>query len=175
MSIQSLTLVVCLFVTTLSANAEIYRSTDAEGNVIYTDQPLPGAKTVDLPGLTSYESPAYSTSTPAAADTEAQPTAVYTEFSISKPANDETIRDNTGEVRIAIAMSPALKPGHVVVLNMDGQIYKGNTTQYTLQNVDRGTHELQAHIEDASGEKQTEVVSRTFHLKRFSILNKPSQ
>jgi len=174
MSLQSITLAVCISLVTLSANAEIYRSTDAEGNVVYSDQPRPGSKTVDLPGLTSYQSPAYSTQTPSnSPGADSKQTSIYSNFNISSPANDETVRANSGEISVSISLSPGLKAGHIVVINMDGQIFKGKNTLYNLSNVDRGTHVLKAHVEDAAGEKQTDVVSHTFHLKRTSV-NSPA-
>ena len=172
MSIHTIALTILISAASTVAYAEIYRSTDAEGNVIYSDQPRPGAKTMNLPGLTSYPGTAYSTSSTnnASAD-QSKNKPVYSEFNISTPANDETIRANSGDISVSLGVSPALKAGHVVVLDVNGQQFKGNSTLFNLKNVDRGTHILKAHIENAAGEKQTDVVSNTFHLKRASVLN----
>ena len=47
----SIKCLVAIVAVTLSAiaQAEIYESKDAEGNVVFTDSPAPGAEAVDLP------------------------------------------------------------------------------------------------------------------------------
>ncbi len=41
-------LLVCLFFASATALAQVYQSTDADGNTVFSDQPLPGGVEVDV-------------------------------------------------------------------------------------------------------------------------------
>ncbi|NNG11833.1 MAG: DUF4124 domain-containing protein, partial [Halobacteria archaeon] len=48
---------VLLLLWTGLAQAEVYKSTNADGEVIFSDQPSPGAEQVQLPELPTYSAP----------------------------------------------------------------------------------------------------------------------
>ncbi len=176
MNRKRLLILLGLFSLCQPAYAEIYRWTDEAGTVIYSDQPRQGAETVDLPGITSYRSPAIPTESAAADSTQDfdEESASYEAFAISSPANDATIRDNSGRVEVSLSLTPALQEGHSVVYELDGEQFKVEGVSHALTNVDRGTHTLKAHIVDSQGKAVTAVAKTTFHLKRISILRKPT-
>lgn len=158
----------------LLANAAIYKSVDADGNVVFSDTPLPGGKEVILPPTPTYTPrPLAVPAAGAGAGTTQAPTA-YTSLLIVSPADGATIRDNTGAVAVNLVVEPPMteKSGHKLVVILDGkpQESAGNSTQVTLSDVERGSHTLRASILNADGQVQFSSGAVTFHLKRESIL-----
>lgn len=149
----------------------VYKYVDSDGNVIYTDQPRPGAERVKLPEPSTYSPPKLPPATPPAAEKdEAQD--IYTSLAISSPGNDETIWDNTGNITVTYSLKPALKSkrGHRMVVLVDGQALEPlKDTRVLLENVDRGTHHLKARIIDADGAVLIESGETTVHLHRQSV------
>lgn len=152
------------------AQAEIYRWVDSSGNTIYSDQPHKNAEEVKLPDITSYRSEPVKNS-----PTTTEPTAKaerYTTFKITEPANESTIRDNTGKVVVSLEVVPKLHKGDQVVFDVDGQVFKQRATRQTFTDVPRGTHILKVHIIDAQGKAVSPVATSQFYVKRASILNR---
>jgi len=167
--------------------APVYKSVDSQGRVIYSDVPPSGAATaVELPAANIYtpELPTDSGSTSAnatdpatASDTEIS-TTEYVSVAIITPAHDAALRNNSGQVQVVVSTTPALDlaAGHQLRLLLDQQpISAGPTTQFTLDNVDRGTHSLSAQIVNAQGELLLQSASSTFHLLRYSALTAPNR
>lgn len=98
----------------------------------------------------------------------------YASLQILRPHQDETIHDNNGRVPVALHLVPALQTaqGHRIQILLDGRPYGSDRagTQFTLDNVDRGTHTLQAMVVDRAGDKLIASDSVTFHLWRASRL-----
>jgi hypothetical protein len=171
-----------------AAATTVYRSVDSEGRVVFSDTPPgPGesAETVEIREPTSFEAPA----TPPPADASATwdwdmtasgeeegGTFTYTAATVLSPANDESVRENSGTVTIVAGVDPELRPGHQIQVLMDGQIVAttgGN--QVTLTEVDRGTHTLLVRVVDESGAILIEGVPSTFHMQRYAPLLAPNR
>lgn len=152
-----------------AASADVYRSVDEDGNIIYSDTPSEGAEKIDLreaqtvesqPGTESfqYEPP------------ESDPPPRYKEVAITSPQNDESIRANSGNITIRMSVNPSLRPGDSLVLTMDGkEIASGRSTSVSLENVDRGTHSLSARVVGRDGKSLVSSDPVKFHLMRHSI------
>ncbi len=165
----------------LLVSGAVYKSVGPDGKVTYSDQPQPGATEVELPKFPAAPLPApatTSTTAPAASGPQggAQNAAPafkgYSTLSIVTPANDGTIRENTGSVEVTIASVPEWDPqwGHSIKVLLDGKPLpdRYTTPTFQLKNADRGTHTLQAIVLDA---KQNELITSptiTFHMKRHS-------
>lgn len=160
----------------LPAVAAIYRTVDANGNVVFTDMPSgPDAKPVELQQPSTY-APRTLPTQRSAADAEAaeqgEPTASsYTRVEIVSPQMDETIRDNTGLVTVSVALQPRLRPGDSLTLLMNGEVLVKDlkTTNLPISNVDRGSHELQALVVDDTGSEVGRSEPVTFHLHRAAL------
>ena len=154
----------------LVAGAAIYRSVDKDGNVIFSDQPQPGAKQLKLPPIPTYSPPTPEPSSGKKKKTPAE--AGYTHFSISQPSNDATIRSNTGTVQVHLSLKPRLHAGDHIVMKVDGQPYGGKltTTQISFQNLPRGTHTIEAEVVGADGKVLISTSGVTIHLHRASRL-----
>ncbi len=174
MNKKRLLLLLPLFGFCLPATGEIYRWTDENGEVIYSDQPRQGAETVKLPGITSYRGPSTpKSSRPVTSNDKGKASYNrYKTFNIASPVNDSTIRENSGRVDVSLVLDPPMFEGDSVVYELSGQRFKVVGSSHSLSNVDRGTHTLKAHIVDSKGQQVSPVVSTTFHLKRISTLNK---
>lgn len=152
--------------------AAVYKWVDEQGNVVYSDQPRPGAEQVKVPPVSTYPAPPLPPRT-AGADAPKAPAPAYTQVSIVQPSHDSTVRNNAGVVVISALLEPPLRSdlGHQIVLSMDGEPVgePGPTTAIQLSNVDRGTHTLQVSVVDDAGEVLASSEPSTFHMRRVSI------
>lgn len=160
------------------AIAAVYKWVGPDGKTMYTDQPRPGAKEVDLPKYPPAQpKPAPVAKTAGEDKTTAKPAEPafpgYKKVALVKPVNDETVRENSGAVEVALELEPAWDPklGHKITVSLDGkdlpEVY--TTPQFQLQNVDRGSHSLQVTVSDAKDVPLSTSNSVTFHLMRQSV------
>ena len=162
-----------LFITTLclifslALTAEVYRSVDKNGNVVFTDQPSPDAELIELDELQTIDAPTRGNFeyTPP----PEKPAPRYSAVTIISPQNDLAIRDNAGNVTVNIATQPDLRSSDELVLFMDGkEIILGKSTAKAFTALDRGTHQLRAAVRDANGRILKSSPSVVFHLLRQS-------
>ena len=171
-----------LAVSSLAAAQTIYRTTDAEGNVVFTDDPDRGGEKVELEPLTVVPSrdEARSAQPPTRAEpaapnraaTPAAPFMPYDRFAIRAPANESTLPTGAaGNVTVELAIEPALREDHRVRLLLDGQISQSalHTDAFLLNNLPRGEHVLQAELLDAAGEVRHRSETVTLYVQRASI------
>ena len=155
-----------LLLFSVSGYADVYRSVDAQGNVIFSDVETEGAEKVVVPETQTLPplSDGNFKYTPAK-----QPEAeLYTGLEILSPKNEESIRENTGDITVTVSVSPRLARGHTLVLYMDGkEVATGSGSSFSLTNVDRGSHSLRAVIKDSEDRIRKSSASSTFHLLRF--------
>ena len=158
-------LIVIMFSLCAASGAQdIYRTVDQNGNVIFSDVPTKGAEKIQLKETTTIKS---LDSVPSTVVTPAPPKeAAFSYKSIS-------IRDNTGDVSIKVEVEPTLRPGHQVVVYLDGkETTQGTGIAFSLENIDRGTHQLRASIKDPDGHILISSKSTTFHLLRQSVIKR---
>jgi hypothetical protein len=157
-----------------AASAAVYKSVDAQGNVVYTDDPEGNGEPVKLPPLSTVPPPKYLTSPPAStlpgADSQAP---VYQQLAIAAPASDETLRDNTGDVTVKVALQPALDKaaGHRLQYFLDGQSQGEPATsdKALYPNVPRGAHTAEVAVVDPDGNELQRSPSVRFYLHRQSV------
>lgn len=160
------------------AHAEVYRWVDATGRVVYGDNPpkKSGAKAVELPTLTIADGYAPKVTAPAsdAPPEAAEEATAYSEFKITSPTADETLRSNTGTVTVSAALTPDLKSGHGIVWYVDSkQAGSGVTPTVTLNDLTVGTHRVFAVLNDAAGNIIQNTETITFNLLRQTSVSKP--
>ena len=102
----------------------------------------------------------------------------YQKLEIISPADDETVRENAGNVNVTVGLIPNLRVdlGHRLVLFVDGpQRFQAVSTspQFQFTNLDRGTYTLRAAVVDPKGKEIASSKPSTFHLLRVSILLGP--
>lgn len=175
-------LLIIALISAGTVQAEIYRWVDENGNTVYSDEPHPQSEQVELGGASTYqpvEIPESALPEADAAPSERNgelPVPDY-QISVAQPANDQGLRANDGMVTVNIRVQPSLSQerGDQLQLLLDGEAVAapGRQTSFQLENVDRGTHYLQATITDAEGNALTRSERSVFHLQRFSV-NQPN-
>ncbi|WFM71109.1 DUF4124 domain-containing protein [Halomonas sp. CKK8] len=171
----------------LAAQAEtIYRTTDAQGNVVFTDNPERGGEKVDLKPLTVVpgRDETRAAGAPAVVDgggsgsgggTAAgpgQPFMPYDSFGILSPRQEETLPTGAaGNVQVTLGIQPDLREDHRVRLLVDGQVSQTamHTDTFMLNNLNRGEHVLQAELLDASGAVRHRTSPVTLYVQRASV------
>lgn len=155
--------------------AQAYKWVDADGVVHYSDRPQPGAEEVDL--ATTQPARRASRRTPAstAAQDDAAPAEPATPFryeslSVAAPGSEETLWNIEGVLNVSLALSPALQPGHRVRVYFDGTPQFVTGTNFQLQEVYRGTHNLQAEVLDQNGTLMIRSAPTRFYVQQTSIL-----
>ena len=155
------------------ADDQIYKTTDAAGNPVFTDSAPENASAVDVPETQTYPAQDIGTSNPTS---NAKPGAVkqiqYTDMQIVSPEPNSSVRSNAGSVTIVFNLTPELQSGNQLELVMDGKVVSQLTsvTPVNLGNVDRGTHQLLLRVTDANGAVLQEGPVSVFTLHRHSIL-----
>jgi hypothetical protein len=149
---------------------------DDNGQVHFSDRPVPGARQVELTGAQGFGAPAARPASPATS-TAAQPTPgtgqAYRTINITSPTEQQTLWNIGAMLNVQVELDPPLQLGHRVDLILDGQRRNLNTisTQLTVSDVFRGTHTLQAVVIDAAGAEVMRSPTRNFVVQQNSIQN----
>ncbi|WP_131781718.1 DUF4124 domain-containing protein [Legionella gresilensis] len=154
--------------------AEIYKWTDSQGVVHFSDEPHPGAETVVLPPTQSSNPPPSNVpttpSTPVTGNKINKNSLIQPDYTatISQPKSDSTIRNNQGYVSVAIEVEPEIQQGVMLQLIFDNQpLGKPQVGKnFILNNVNRGAHTLAVQIIGADGEVLSTSDPITFYMQR---------
>jgi Domain of unknown function (DUF4124) len=160
--------------------AVIYKWTDSDGVVHYSDQPVPGAeKIVTGGGSSSSRAPA----APAGNNFGApnlgaprKPASVglgYAQMSITSPTPEQSYFGDES-VGVQLALDPGLKPGQSITWHLNGKQLSDQdpaATQITLPRLDRGTYVIAATITDGSSGQSQSSDSVTFYIRQPSALS----
>ena len=163
-----------LFAATVAA-APAWTWTDENGQVHYSDRPVPGAKQIELQGAQGFPAPARParSAQPAEQTQQSEPESplAYRTFDIVSPVHQQTLWNIGGTLEVQMAIEPALQPGHRLDAYLDGQkVDIGATgTQFTIPDVFRGLHTLQAVIVDANGREVLKSRAITIMVQQTSI------
>jgi hypothetical protein len=145
---------------------------DANGQVHYSDTPVPGARQIELTGAQGFSVPRpESRSTAAAPQPDAA--AAYQTFNVASPGPQETLWNIGGNLTVLVELAPGLMPTHRLDVLLDGQRAQLNTNrlQFTLPNVFRGQHTLQAVIVGADGRVLQTSPPVSFVVQQTSVQN----
>ena len=165
--------------TSLAHAAPAWRWVDANGQVHYSDTPVPGATQIELSGAQTFGSstrqqpaPANKPQSQASAQKPAN-SGRYRTFNIVSPQQQETLWNVGTVVNVQIELDPPLQPNHSIDLLVDGQRRNLNSasTSLTLEDVYRGVHTIQAVIVDQSGAEVIRSLPTTFMVQQSSIQN----
>lgn len=152
--------------TTLSA-ATLYKVTNADGSVTYTDRPVPGAEAVDLGKVNSATIPRLASSAPKPANKQREQ--ISYDLNIVQPAEEATVRSNLGEVTVTGRMTPTAAGRYELYL--DGALMESSgAPTFKLSGVHRGAHTLEIKFRNNSGKILASSPQRVFFLHRVSAL-----
>jgi hypothetical protein len=170
---------IALLLAASLAPAQAYRWVDENGVVHYSDRPQPGAEEVELESAPAVNIPA-----PRGAAGLSRPTAPaagaatndpddatrYAALAVASPAAEETLWNIGGVLNVSLDLQPALQRGHRLQVYFDGAPQPVNGTQFQLQEVYRGTHNLQAEVIDASGQPLIRSQPIRFYVQQTTVV-----
>lgn len=177
-------LLIAVLLYPVTGTAEIYRSTDAQGNVVFTDTPPPNgseSNRVELKPLNTV-SPPPAIATPATPDNAGKDSATtadattYT-VSITSPAPETSFPMGPGNFSVTVKVSPALGKYDGLQLFIDGTPSGGpqRDAVWDLTNVFRGQHDLTVGVVSKAGKTLTMSAPVRVYVHRPSInFNKPA-
>ncbi len=151
----------------------VYRWVDENGQVNYTDRPVPGAVPIDVPTDVPSSDAEPASPPPQTQAVVPQPSAAagYETLEVLEPAPRDTLWGTGGKVGIAIGISPNLQPGHRVELYLDGERAgpAGRATRFEIEAVPRGEHTVRAVVLDAADRQLQQSAPVTFFVQQTSI------
>ena len=155
------------------SSANVYRWVDKEGGVHFSDQPRSGSEKVDVPPIPTYSAPPQEKINKPSEETEKnKTTAFYSSLTIVSPTNKATVRHNSGNFSVRIALAPALQKADKIQFTIDGKEfpYAGKTDDsFLLENVHRGEHTLVAQVIDADNKVLISSPAIIFYMHQQSI------
>lgn len=166
-----------LFATAVAA-APAWTWIDENGQQHYSDRPVPGARQIDLATAQGFASsqraaPGAPAAAPQSGATPVPSAQPYQTFDIVSPAHQETLWNLGGTLNVQVELAPALAAGHQLDVILDGErvIVGANTAQFTVPDVVRGLHTLQAVIMDSSGREVLRSLAITIMVQQTSVQN----
>lgn len=140
-----------------AASAQVYKVTDEENGVVFTDRPDPGAgarvESIEIPDSNRASPPPEIPRAERAADRKPDPKPEAT-VSITSPGDESTIAMGPGNFTVSAAARPPLEEGEELLLMMDGQPYgpaQAGTTWF-VEGAMRGPHDLVVQRRNQDGE-----------------------
>lgn len=154
--------------------ADVYRSVDEHGTVIFSDAQTDNAEKIELQESYIYTPPVITDLTEH--ESVGSPVEIeqpsYT-LTIVAPTQNEALRENAGNVMISITITPALnvERGDKLIFSLDGQITSEpqDVTSYMFTNVDRGSHIALVSVVDKTNQVLKTSKSILFHVQRISV------
>lgn len=152
--------------------AVVYKWTDADGVIHYSDQPVPGAEKIVIAGQSNLGTGA---GAKAAGTPAKKPTVAalgYSEFSIATPTPEQTFFGDE-PIGVRLNLVPALKEGQILAWHLSGQDLTDDTnaTSFTLPHLDRGTYMISATLSDPQSGASQSTGSVTFYVRQPSVLS----
>lgn len=155
--------------------AVVYKWTDADGVVHFSDQPVPGAEKIvtgsgSSRGILNTAAPG----APAAETPKAATRLDSTRISIASPTPDQTF-SGSEVMNASAAVDPELQPGGPISiswsLNGAPVAEAEGATHFTLPDLPRGVYTLSATLTDAESGATKSADPVTFNVLRPSVLS----
>ncbi len=154
---------------------QVFRSVDAQGNVVFTDTPSKNAKPVDIQAPSSVQAMpvAPPVEAPAAPPQDSSAFNGYQAMVITQPENGAGLNNGAGDVDVSVSLVPPLRTdlGHGLTITLDGKPVLQNSARMNvaLNDVDRGEHTLEAFVVNANGQVVFQSAPVKFSLQRTSL------
>ncbi len=150
-----------------AGSGKIYLWRDKQGVLVYSDTAIPGAEEVEIKTANTVKSSIE------ISVLDISPKVIDENYavSITQPASNATVRDNTGSVYISVNINPIFKPGHKVQLYLDDEPYKQpqSRSMFVLRNIDRGEHIIKMTLLSDKGKIIATSSPVTFYMHRVSV------
>jgi hypothetical protein len=162
--------------------AVVYKWTDSDGIVHYSDQPVPGAEKIFTASSPTTGGGSASSSRPASPagpppKKTVAPGLNYNQFSITSPLPEQTFFGDD-VISVHLALDPALKPDQTITWHLNGKQVEDlgpTATQFALPHLDRGTYAIAATITDQTTGQSSSTDSVSFFVRQPSALSPQHQ
>lgn len=140
--------IIALALCTGHATAQVYKVTDPEQGVIFTDRPdsKPGStvEEIEVPTTNSAAPPPALPQTGSQAREREEEQPAEPTVTITSPADETTIAMGPGNFSVSAQVDPPLSRGETLVLTIDGQAYGAAQTgrSWFVEGALRGPHDL---------------------------------
>ncbi len=162
-----------LFLATAAA-ADVWRWVDENGVVHFSDTPVEGAEQIDVSEASRTTGARVFTPAPRVASQDDEAPAEeeafkYESLSVASPGPEETLWNIEGTLNVTLALSPPLQSGHQVRVYFDGNPQMVNSTSFTLNEVWRGVHNIQAEVLDETGRLMIRSQTNRFYVQQSTV------
>ncbi len=165
---------------TVSA-AAIYKSTDKNGNLVFSDQPVGDATEVSLDPVQTYQQKSTAASAPKPASPTEQKSKKaneYTAVAIASPANNSTFWIGTGPIAVTATLTPSLQTGDEAVLLYDGVAQSPITgpaasLNFSITDYTPGKHSIAVEIYQTGKEKK--VLKTSNSVSFYALVHRNDQ
>lgn len=149
---------------------------DAQGNVIFSDQDIDGAKRLDIKPIQTMDMQPARTATQhlkkqnQPAKPSAEGVTGYQRLAITSPTQDTVLR-NIQSIAVSLSLYPPLniQLGHQLMILFNGIPLPEGTM--TINHLTRGAHTIQAQVVDKNGTSLISATPVRFHVKQHSKLH----
>jgi hypothetical protein len=168
-------IVLAAFAAFAAQAAVVYKWTDSDGVVHYSDQPVPGAEKIFTATNTKAGETASGTprpGSPPTAKTNAPPGLGYNQFAITSPAPDQTFYGDEA-INVHLGLDPGLKPDQTISWHLNGKQLDDvgpTAASFSLPRLDRGTYAIAATVTDQITGEAKSTDSITFYVRQPSEL-----
>jgi hypothetical protein len=166
--------------------AVVYKWTDSDGVIHYSDQPVPGAEKIFTASSPSPGGSGSSAGTAnpsglggkaSASKKSVAPGLEYNQFAITSPLPDQTFFGDD-VISAHLALEPGLKPNQTITWRLNGGQLENpdpTATQLTLPHLERGTYTLAATVTDQTTGESASTDSVSFFVHQPSLLSPQHQ
>lgn len=150
----------------------VYKGKDADGNVLFSDKPLPDSEKIEIKPAQTY-TPAPLPKDGSKNKSEEPAEVSHYEVNIIEPQNDQTMTTDIQSVRVSLSVKPDLQKGDKVQVFLNGKPFGqlSDSLNFALPRLDRGAYVLKAQIvsEKDPAKVKGESAPITFFQRRTSV------
>jgi hypothetical protein len=150
----------------------IYKWTDADGVVHYSDQAVPGAEKIAT-SSSSLNRADSGPSHPSTGTTQQKPGASAIQQLTLVSPSPEQVFFNDEVVSVSLDLQPALKKSQAITWHLNGKALEQppNAVSFSLQGLERGTYVLSATVVDQETGDALNSPTVTFYFRQPSALS----
>jgi len=147
-------LLMFLMVVAWAASADVYKTVDKDGHVIYSDSPTTDkAQKVELREINTVPPAELMPNSTSMESSGVREEKITYSIEIVSPRADVTIPPGQRDLAIAVSMDRPLRGDHLLVYFMNGELLEETTmTSIVVKDVPRGSHTLVVEAIDESGQ-----------------------
>lgn len=163
-----------LVLFSMLTQATVYKWSDKDSKVYYSDKPHQNAEPVELKEKTLNKIALPSID---ASDSDKTIEKISYHINITSPEEEATIRDNNGNFEVTATVIPEIKSQYLMVLKLDGQRITSPqpSSTFKLTNIDRGEHTIVVDALTQNGKVFASSPPRKIFLHQATINSTPKK